>query len=566
MVKTKTTKKEQQQKEQPKKRTASRGKQSTDTGKPDEVSALTVDQLANLTREVLILRCQELKIFHKKLNKQQLAERIYAAYHPAKINPPPVVDIGDELQEPGESVDTVAYANEDADANNDGDDGDKSGSSTSSNSSSSSSSSESEDSDAKSRKRKRTVTKVNLQEMIQNVMENTIGEEVRTITAQVNALQSEVSAVKGRNNTPAATSRPVTPATPTLVNSSPRKRKSGDHDGSSSKRSRSSSSSSSRQKSASSNSGMRYSSSYPVGADFSASRQLGQKNRFRLPAMEKKYLDSIEKGKYVDFDRLKKKKLDSKSRDTNRTEYDLKVNENTRDTTLCLKKSKRDVISTPLEWMAVWCDYLHARLHFRPHEAYELFKYQKHMIDFFGSYKFEAVKAYDIDFRNLIANQRSEPQEERTAFWDQQNTELKNLHLVDHPKPPPQCYNCSEKGHVSNECTKPSKKQSQSKNSFNNHSTITAPTYTFPSAYYPPPPPPPQPRPQKQNGATAPPAVLDKNNREHYCRGFNSQGECRRGIRCRWLHQCNKCTQEGHGGIACDNFTTTQFRGPQQGP
>ena len=208
MVKTKTTKKEQQQKEQPKKRTASRGKQSADTGKPDEVSALTVDQLANLTREVLILRCQELKIFHKKLNKQQLAERIYAAYHPAKINPPPVVDIGDELQEPGESVDTVAYANEDADANNDGDDGDKSGSSTSSNSSSSSSSSESEDSDAKSRKRKRTVTKVNLQEMIQNVMENTIGEEVRTITAQVNALQSEVSAVKGRNNTPAATSIP----------------------------------------------------------------------------------------------------------------------------------------------------------------------------------------------------------------------------------------------------------------------------------------------------------------------------------------------------------------------
>ena len=62
---------------------------------------------------------------------------------------------------------------------------------------------------------------------------------------------------------------------------------------------------------------MKHISSYPVGAD----QQLAQKNRFRLPALEKKHLHAIEKGNYVDFDKLKKKRIDSKSRDANRTEY-----------------------------------------------------------------------------------------------------------------------------------------------------------------------------------------------------------------------------------------------------
>ena len=40
--------------------------------------------------------------------------------------------------------------------------------------------------------------------------------------------------------------------------------------------------------------------------------------------------------------------------------------------------------------MAVWNDFLHARLHFHPEEAYELLKYQKHITDFSKLYKFEA--------------------------------------------------------------------------------------------------------------------------------------------------------------------------------
>ena len=289
-------------------------------------------------------------------------------------------------------------------------------------------------------------------------------------------------------------------------------------------------------------------------------------NRFKLPAIDKKFLDSIEKGEYVDFDKMKKKKADTKSRETNRTDYNVKLDDTATDsTTLRLKKSTKETINSFSDWMGVWNDFLHARLHFHPTEAYDLLKYQKHITDFAKQYKFEAVRNYDIDFRHLIANQRSESPSDRTAFWDQQNIELKNLCLADHPKPPPHCYNCNEKGHISNECTKPSKKQ----NSYNKNqnTTYTPPSFsaaTYPSFHttLPPPPPPSQPQQQNQGRSTnAAPANLDRNDTENYCRALNATGACLRGFRCRWLHLCNKCRLPDHGGIRCPNHTSTQFRG-----
>ena len=304
---------------------------------------------------------------------------------------------------------------------------------------------------------------------------------------------------------------------------------------------------------------------------FDALPKSSTRNRFRLPPIDKKFLDAIEKGDYVDFEKMKKKRLDMKSREANKTDYDLKVNEHSSDTTLSLKKSKRDSINNFTEWMSVWNDFLHARLHYKPHEAYELLKYQKYITDFAKIYKFEAIKAYDIDFRNTIANQKADPPEERTAFWDQQSTELKNVHLVDNPKPPPQCYNCTEKGHVSSDCPKPQKnKNNQSKNnnttnyqSQSNYYPQNVPSVAY-NPFYPPPTPPTNhtlPRNPNRPPTSSAPQELDVNNTDDYCRGLNATGTCTRGFRCKWLHYCNRCKEPDHGGIACTKHTSTRFRG-----
>ena len=151
---------------------------------------------------------------------------------------------------------------------------------------------------------------------------------------------------------------------------------------------------------------------------------------------------------------------------------------------------------------------------------------------------------------------------------EKKNYELRNLDLADHPKPPPHCYNCNEKGHLSNECQKPSKKQS--KNASQQHYAFAAQT-----PYPMPPPTPPstqqhQSNRQKQSSsytATSVPADLDINDVANYCRGFNGQNECQRGFRCRWYHICNKCGSRIHGGIVCpnNNKTSTPFRGGSAG-
>lgn len=82
---------------------------------------------------------------------------------------------------------------------------------------------------------------------------------------------------------------------------------------------------------------------------------------------------------------MKAKKANSKSRDTNCSEYNLKINEKTNESTLELKKSKKDTVNNFSEWMKVWNDFLHTRLHFHPEEAYLLLTYQRHITDSFGT-------------------------------------------------------------------------------------------------------------------------------------------------------------------------------------
>ena len=523
MVKTKTTK--------PSKAYPNRGRPSNQSTNNDD-EELTITDLRKMSVEALRQKCQKFQLLTTG-KKDALVDRLHEHYHPTVIDPPPDIQIGDEAALPDEeaanqeSVDTVAYG---ADRTNQ-DPADKSPNE---------SSEEEDETDGR--------VKINLQEVVQGVIENSVGEEMRTMAAQMEAFKSILTSMKDKQQQQQPQPTLVstnTPASVTATRTSPRKRKSGDvnNDGSSSKRSKQSSSSGSKSTSTGS-AGMNYyitntNLATPLSIDTSH-RSTTTKSPFRLPAISKTFIDQIEKGEYVDFDRMKAKKANSKSRDTNHSEYNLKINEKTNESTLELKKSKKETVNNFNEWQRVWNDYLHAYCHFRPEEVHLLLTYQKHIADFASIYKFEAVRDYDIDFRNHLANQRSDPPEERTVFWDKQSIELKNLDLADHPKPPPHCYNCNEKGHMSNECQKPSKKQSKNASQQN----FLPPTY---APYHPPPPPPRPPTTTHQQsnrqkpGTTSAPAGMDTTDRANYCRGFNSQGECSRGFRCRWLHYCNKC-------------------------
>ena len=445
----------------------------------------------------------------------------------------------------------------------------------------------------------------NIEERIQNVIEHSVGEEFRTMSAELQALRSQVTAMKQtRSKTPTSSPAPTPTGasstaksrpTPSGTGSSGRKRSHNNNNTgirTSTTTARSSSTSSRTGGATGTNSNVvpllygRSTGAFRLRSNHAPS----PRNRFRLPAVDKKFLDAIEKGDFVDFDKMKKKKLNHKSKEDTSVDYDLQLKEprNSTDSTLCLKKSKKDKVNTFVEWLSVWNDFLHARLHFQPDEAYELLSYQKNITAFAKQYKFEAVKAYDIDFRHLIANEKSYIDDDRTAFWDLQNTELKNLNLVDNPIPAPECYNCREKGHLSSECLKPSKKirlnfpppPSQKYNQFQavtpQRPGTLSPNFQnyqgYPNAYFPSGQPAtggnavraPQPSAMRAyaaaNNGNAAAASASKTSNSPFCNNYNATGVCPRGFRCRYYHACNKCHEEGHAGIACLQYTSSGFR------
>ena len=572
MVRTKKSAKKPAKPAMPAKKSTTRGSASASGTDNVNDADLSFAQLADLPREVLRLKCLDLKLLTTGKPKQ-LAARIFEEYHPTQVDPPPDVFIGDDdapladLQQNTNDTDkTISYVGSqtriDADSVSDDDQSDDQRSVTSN----ATYITRRDPGRHSSPEPDEDEVRINLHEVVQAVVEKSLGEEVRTMNAQVQAIHSQLAAMKNQQKQPDISTK--TPSS--AVRTSPRKRKSDDTTTKNTSTSSRRSPKRSRQDTGKQQQTQRTSNSktgtgtslfsFPT-LTLGTNKQSAPRNRFTLPAIDKKFLDSIEKGEYVDFDKMKKKKADTKSRETNRTDYNVKLDDTATDsTTLRLKKSTKETINSFQEWMAVWNDFIHARLHFHPTEAYDLLKYQKHITDFAKQYKFEAVRNYDIDFRHLIANQRSESPNDRTAFWDQHNIELKNLLLAEHPKPPPHCYNCNEKGHISNECPKPAKKQ----NTYNkNHNTTYTPT-SYPSFHTPPPPPPPPSQPQQQNqgrSTNAAPANLDRNDPDNYCRALNATGACPRGFRCRWLHICNKCRWPDHGGIRCPNHTSTPFRG-----
>ena len=186
--------------------------------------------------------------------------------------------------------------------------------------------------------------------------------------------------------------------------------------------------------------------------------------------------------------------------------------------TYTIEKTKRDTIESFSQWMEAWNAFMQTRLHFKPGETFKLFSYQKLITTLCTQFKFKSVYSYDINFRSLMARERTLAPEQRSGDWGRKHWELACCHLTeDNRLPPMKCYNCSGSGHSATNCPEPKQKEKP-------RSRSTSP------------------RPRTARNRTEGQQPNNNNFRPYpgNCDHFN-RGNCRRGTTCRFPHRCNKC-------------------------
>ena len=169
-------------------------------------------------------------------------------------------------------------------------------------------------------------------------------------------------------------------------------------------------------------------------------------NSYRVPPVKREHLKTIRKREFMCFNKLKPKKLNLKSLEESQGIDQVEMRYDSVKDTLKLSTKETDKVRTYSEWMVVWNIFTQAHLHFHPEDSHNLFSYQKIVTRFSAKYTFEAVYAYDIDFRNLISSEGHLPPHERQARWMEVNEELVDINLRDNRKPDPQCFQCGQKG------------------------------------------------------------------------------------------------------------------------
>ena len=309
-----------------------------------------------MTTEVLRLKCQDLNLITTGKNAE-LAQRLFDKYHPIVPNPPILVDIGDEEDQLTGTDDTIRY----------GDDGAEDPLFPNDNNQ------EQRDELRERLPEERTeedeqeagteheirISKTKFLEMIQTVVENSLqgwNEEHQLMDAQVKALRSKLEVMDRhqRDANPRTTSagnsnsatRPATANQNTANNQNNNTRSTADPSTSRAHTGNQQSTSTNANGACTTTQGKFVHFDSPVNPNTNNSRR--SRNPFRVAALDAKVIAAIENGDYVDFDKVKKKKLDEKSKEQSATGMAIKIKEHYTEegTTLSLNKAKKDMINS----------------------------------------------------------------------------------------------------------------------------------------------------------------------------------------------------------------------------
>ena len=134
-------------------------------------------------------------------------------------------------------------------------------------------------------------------------------------------------------------------------------------------------------------------------------------------------LDKIKKGEFINFENLINSdhaKAMQKGGWLSQSETkDFVKSEEARSLYEAQLSSGDAFIATFANWCLAWNRFMDFTIYFRPHLFHELFLYQKIVTNLVNMYNFDAVYAYDKEFRMAMAEQQSLPYEHQKVHWGQ---------------------------------------------------------------------------------------------------------------------------------------------------
>ena len=171
------------------------------------------------------------------------------------------------------------------------------------------------------------------------------------------------------------------------------------------------------------------------------------KNKFLPPPIGKKERKLIENMEYVDFEDILPGIAPTVF---TKNDHTIDIDQNSSTLKLAPKKKQGKILYLS-HWLIAWNRFMEATLYYHPHLFYDLFKYQQHMCEFAGKFKFEACYMYDIDCRLAMSAQLSVDPADRSVSWAEISKEYENRHLTKNVMLPV-CDHCYCTGHSESYC------------------------------------------------------------------------------------------------------------------
>ena len=208
-------------------------------------------------------------------------------------------------------------------------------------------------------------------------------------------------------------------------------------------------------------------------------------------------IHKIEKGEFVELEKLLPKEKTSRNGEENRLEWVQRDG----GTFLC-QAQKDNKISSFCRWEQAFRAYATIYCRANPHRSKDIWKYITVINTAASSYVWENVYNYDITFRHLMAFNPN-------CSWAVTNNQMWNLSMKD---PIPRNYRSGMYGH------------------FGGGSYVNN---------------------RGSNGNTSHNPMQVRRNKPDYCWNFNKGVPCKFGAKCKFIERCKYCDSPSHGVNAC---------------